>query len=1602
MGWQDDPIVDDSAGSTSVSTDQLQAQAGKYTPDQMAAFDTGRGQLLADELREGNTGVNAEVPYLNPVQKAAFNQQPTSTPMAKAPWENDPIAKGTVMNAVDKATNAIKSIAGPSKASGYLEAAADTALTMPFSAALGAGGYLASRAISPFTGTTNAQDAEIFGKFQQALTIGNYITDPKEKAAYEQGMGPLNWALETLRKGGEMVTDQMLKSKYPWVQDHAALAGALSEAIAMVAGGKVLHSGGEAMVKAGAKIGKIMESGKDAKADATANGPASADDVLSNMELNSSPTKAGEPAPMFTVKGKPIKEGAEQPLGVDATPDQMTDEFNSRQSGFNFDPLEEGENKDLFDASNRRVAPDATLESDANATFAARQGNLEPMNPNEPPKPSAVAKDYISQFEKTGGLKEIPKTEPPPPIPQTGDIFSDENLFSVKAGQENSAWEKYQARVRANQEAQAALDSKYSPETNPDFQPAQQSNITSNKKLGGVGRRGFGQGGAVNFGNGEDLGKRLEDLKNSLAFTDRSREAIKTGDTVRLMNGKVGVVTDIKEGRYFVSSGDFKDSVPIQGIDYKYKPQGNAAEAYRKAGEIASKRPLGGTGKAGFGQGGAINFRNIFNAKDPNLHPEEPKGVDVPLTNRAVEDILYKQWNRAQDLEDFRDGLNIEKKLNPGFPQALIDRAAEVYGKYEDGYRPKSSAYGEMSNLNRREASDNRPFEQAIQDIKLGKKTVKDGETGETIERDVTLADSKLRAKDDINGFTKEIQSPLHLISTNWHTAAGKVYNWAYSNLADINRQWSTKLAGMMKYHEPFLKLSRTEQKNVTNAEATVWDTNANRQILIDRGLMWPTKEMLMDKQYSGLSSAEADAYLSHAKGYDEGYKAAGIDQPKLPGYMPHTWDGMWRANIFHPTEGLVEVYKGTSRRQVQLAIEQAKKQGLSGNVVEPKLSNKHDFVATTQQMIQAASNMGKLGKAFTKVLVDIQDGVMQGTITESLERKGIKGYLGDDGIRPESLMNPIQYIKNRTYNNKVMGVYEKAMNDFARAGRNRQIIEAVAKPFFRNLDKFQQAHNLVDAVKDLVSTATGFRASENVGMDRLIKQFFINRGLNPGLPGQWITSLNTFARIERINSLNLGFAAEHAAFALPGMFDLLRMHYERGVAGEAQGSYTKALGAMGRDAITFGMYRSAEGMRADKWAHDNGIYSSNYYDNPQFKGVGGRAWDLASHKSLEVVINRAKSVSFQMAYRYFRDIMPEEQALRAAANHTKKTMQSFDPLDTPEIFKEGYGGKSIRPFNQIHFYNMARAQEMIMSYVRNVKDHPLAAQKLLIPAVGLATTYLLLGGAKGIPFHDDWNLIRGMVNEADPNANWPSFDHMMLEAAHKVGLPDWVVWGAVPHVTGADIRGTFTFNLNPENLLHGAGLGAGWDALALGFQEARKVMTGEANADEIYKHIRRLLPTTAVPWLEDSEAEKLGGNIPKPSKLDPTSPRTPEEDKFFKIFSKRAISESMRNEKVDMQKEQDAMDARWRQSRTRLIVNKALGFDTGWKDFGQLIDDTVKANRGYNIKQLSEDIKSQIPERQLPEAITFIKKAAAANKARQASMFTTLLDTLQGDRLGR
>lgn len=212
----------------------------------------------------------------------------------------------------------------------------------------------------------------------------------------------------------------------------------------------------------------------------------------------------------------------------------------------------------------------------------------------------------------------------------------------------------------------------------------------SNRVLGGTGRKGFGQGGAVDFTSFKDKQKekQVKEFYNSLKerVSQGAAELAKKVESYpnwqyskgdRIKSSKTGKVYTI-EGRSWNSKYD----VPM----YRYKSaEGEAGSFYAenvttKYGDapgahnsfVKMTGPTGGVGKKGFRQGGAINFFG----KEPTLESRASKTpkeewikeyqTKYPEDSPAKAEYTYNTLNlQGKNKKEFGDNI-VTNKLDYG------------------------------------------------------------------------------------------------------------------------------------------------------------------------------------------------------------------------------------------------------------------------------------------------------------------------------------------------------------------------------------------------------------------------------------------------------------------------------------------------------------------------------------------------------------------------------------------------------------------------------------------------------------------------------------------------------------------------------------------------------------------------------------------------------------------------------------------------------------------------------------------------------------------------------------------------------------------------
>ena len=1032
----------------------------------------------------------------------------------------------------------------------------------------------------------------------------------------------------------------------------------------------------------------------------------------------------------------------------------------------------------------------------------------------------------------------------------------------------------------------------------------------------------------------------------------------KAGDSVRLMDGSVGYIRSVdtsKPGQETFTVGldnGQTAQVPLGGINYKYKFSGDIDLK-----ENAKRFFIPGK------QGGILNLGAFWKAgKEPEVAPHSPSTEGFKLSTPETLQRLYELYSKSNNITDFTNHMEEEIHNNPGFNSGLFTNAQKIWDRFEGGYRPPESPYHAMDDLAKRETVDSRPIEQAIKESGWGE---------------------KLTEKDDLPPAKESFVPSPQMAAGNRLKIGNQIYNTVYGNLMDIVNHSKARLDMLMDKKSAFNALSRPSRLKTTDA-AMNWDHGPLHQELLDSGQQWPTKDQLMNR--SGLNSEEANAYLKMAEGYDHIYQLAGIKEQQIPGYMHHLHEGEWRVEVYQGNK-MVELKPFAWRHGANKFVEGLKGSDLRGVVKEPFNSSRAPLVEQLTALQNVFRTQKGLDPAARARVYRTMESALRGTITESMERHGVKGFLGEGGTLPENTL--AQKFLNRWDNNKIMNLYDRTMMDGIRAYKNRQIIDHVVQPLYQHFTDMTEVPALNHTLNDLFAKATGLARQEVPWVERGARYLLIKSGLNPNYISSFGSGLNDLARYTRINSANLGFASKHYLFSTFGVQDMLRVHMDRVNSGLKGGDFAGAMKFYtSMNPFNLGKFLDPKDQMAYEWGKRN-AFAANQYETQIMKN---KAADFAFHGALNKVISDSRRGLFMAYWKYYKDLMPVQEALKAAKTAANKGMQSFAEIDTPGVFNEGTAGKLARIFNQIHLYQASRLVQNVQSlHIGKAQGASFMARAT--PLMSLLGLQLLLGGVNGVIGVEMYDQARKGMN-ALFHTNLPSPAEFAAEH-----LPGWMGLGAAANMLGVNVSGTFE-SPTLQNFFGTAGLEEGWNVSKLAYEILASSM-GEGSPKDFYAAAHDVAPQTLVPWIEDYYAKQNNGTLVDRN-LDTTYARTSKEDMIYKMFSTKSTSEAAFAQKRGIVEDRNARNLNWLNYRASKFIDNIRGFDQGWKNANEILNETVSAGRGFNPDDFSKMVAIKLKEEQLPWLVNYLQKTATStnnyDKARKINDILKFYKSLPED----
>lgn len=941
------------------------------------------------------------------------------------------------------------------------------------------------------------------------------------------------------------------------------------------------------------------------------------------------------------------------------------------------------------------------------------------------------------------------------------------------------------------------------------------------------------------------------------------------GDMIKLVDGTYGKIKEMAEGgtRAIIQVGnelrsvlptqiEFRIRSPhAQPIDEVPKPtlgpadEAKATPPENKGVGVDTPGPFPRLGK---NQVGAVtmNWANTLADKIRGLtnfklgkEPVKPQN-SVFYTPQELVKTLHLIFHNSLDRDDFKLMLGHELDRNGAMPQVLRQVMDHIYDFFDKGNVPKTDPYFNLTEMQQRAANSAMPYE--------------------TMRPSWGKLDP---AKDDVSPVRENTLPSEFAGSLKWGRAGTKAIKWFVDNARVFTDLANYMSREYLKFGDFFNSLPRFSKLNVAQAMHD-WDLGGKlNQMLIDNKQQYPTIEQLM--QHSGLNRAEAVAYDSIAKGYQALFKLMrNVDQ--IPGYMPHMWHGSWKFQVIDHDGSLLAVHRTLTRYGAEIAGKEWREKGYNTTPVEaPTEVSKSDMA---RDLFQAASLFRKqkgLDLAARNRIDAIQRRIAEGTVYESMERHGIKGYTGTDGILPESGQGMYRNIRNWFDNNRMLKVYQMYTHDIITGWKNQHIIEKVLKPISDDATLDQLPHTK-KALEDITQKAVGLSKTEMDPLDKVVNHLLVHIGASPDIPRRTVIALNAYTRLKTINSLNVKFAAQHLLFSLYALPNLLTEHIDLLRKGEKTGNLT---GAITRYMETFvpgswRLYDDVAQKARDRFESD-GLETHMYEETSS----GDRMIDMMKHGLLNTMVNHARRATFDTHFQYFREYMTPEQAYQAAKKATNKVMQSFDPLDRPGFLTEGNVGRMFAPFNQIHFYNLGRLLSATESLTEGVKagvktKDTSQAIRGFVPIMSLLGTGLFISGTRSAPFVESYNKLSKFLDEKY------GMSMLSVDSWMKMhGYPDQDILGFLSHKLDTDLSGTFE-GFDPVTALSSSSLGVAGSIGELLMQEILQYTRGFSDIHAKQAALKRLLPAPLNQWFTHELAKQTNGVIQN-SRGEPTYRQT-------------------------------------------------------------------------------------------------------------------------------
>jgi hypothetical protein len=457
----------------------------------------------------------------------------------------------------------------------------------------------------------------------------------------------------------------------------------------------------------------------------------------------------------------------------------------------------------------------------------------------------------------------------------------------------------------------------------------------------------------------------------------------------------------------------------------------------------------------------------------------------------------------------------------------------------------------------------------------------------------------------------------------------------------------------------------------------------------------------------------------------------------------------------------------------------------------------------------------------------------------------------------------------------------------------------------------------------------------------------------------------------------------------------------ERLVNGDKIGNPTKALATFFSEFVKLETSGRSEVLqRAQDWGKENNLFTMFQADhvNPLTDAdVLSKTKRNLLERLPANVEERGNRISFLAHYSYLRTLMPEEQALHAAALKMKTAMGDYNRGNSASMFTDyGILGQSIRPFGLLRSVYWGKTMQSLVTVGEAFKKAAEDPRKApLVPAaasafIAMQASYLAFAGVTGLIGSAEYDAAIKFLNM------WFKPDVPLLttgEWLRKNNAPDWSLFGLLGQMTGINIASS----INAQSLTElGAfpGATAAHEFGVLATQTINGVTDKGVNWENVWGATRNLLPPTLGAKLEGMYAEKQGGVVPHGSNFTALISRTPREQMIAQWTGAHTTSEDKQRQDLTLYKYENGLDHDWKAQQISKIVTSLQGLDPLNPQPDKLIQRAFEAERGFGNnggKDMMDAIKKEMYRRGIEEQLRNLMTLKAEGLAQKYNDFTQM-----------